>query len=227
MSRFEYNCFISYRNGRQPNDRLNTFTQILVRKIRESIDGYLPDMNIRDAADRFIFLDQEIFVNATFDAQALGRGLCKSVCWIVLFSRNYFSGSLWCASEYHGMLTLEKMRLTALNQEHNADLGFIIPIQLAGDEEEMPDGMRHRKRHLKDFRKFFLRSNFENDNDFEDMLTEMLDKIGRVHKVVLPKIGDICRGCDAFQLENVNTDAGKGAIAEFVSALYPPPQPRS
>ena len=205
MSKFEYACFLSYRNGRHEQARLNTFTKILAEEIKNAVDAYLPDSSVQDDQERIVFLDQDIFKNYDFDPKALGKGLCNSICWIVLYTRNYFGGSLWCASEYHGMLALEKKRLKKLGLKKNPDSGFIAPILLTGDHEEMPQDMRNRTRHLFDFRKLFLRKTFENDDDFTDKLTAILDNIGRVHKVALAKKTDLCHNCKDFKLVDVRT----------------------
>jgi len=61
MSKFEYTCFISYRNGRQELDPLNVFTRALADEIIKSIDPFLPDSSIQDSGGKFVFLDKDIF----------------------------------------------------------------------------------------------------------------------------------------------------------------------
>ncbi|MBL7795270.1 MAG: toll/interleukin-1 receptor domain-containing protein [Saprospiraceae bacterium] len=177
---------------------------------------------MRDANGHCIFLDQHIFSNYDFDPVELGQGLCKSICWLVLFSRNYLSGSLWCASELDGMLRLEEKRLQNLGLNRNLDLGFVVPVLLAGDPENLPPSLANRKHHLVDLKKFFLRPSFATDNDFADLLTDMLDKIGRVQEVVLSKKLDICSDCGTFRLSDVGQIDGRMEIENFVKSLVPP-----
>ncbi len=225
MSKFEYACFISYRNGREAEDRLNTFTRVLADEIIKSVEAFLPDNSIQENSGKFVFLDKDVFQDFDFDPKVLGAGLCKSICWVVIYTRNYFSGSLWCASEYHGMLQIESERLTNLGLEKNPDFGFVAPILLTGDPEEMPANLRSRSRHFFDFRRLFLRKSFENDDDFTDKLTDMLDKIGRVHKVILTKKVELCGSCEGFSLVDVRTEQGRQEIAAFVEKINKPPQP--
>jgi len=91
----------------------------------------------------------------------------------------------------------------------------------------MPSDLRNRNRHLFDFRRFFLRKTFENDDDFSEKLTDMLDKIGRVHKVILTKKVELCGNCAGFSLVDVRTETGRQEIASFVKKIDTPPQPTS
>jgi hypothetical protein len=163
MTPLEYACFISYRNSREVLRPLNDFAAALKNEIADVVEYYLENSDIQDTNGRIVFLDQEVFHNFEFDAIRLGQGLCKSIVWIVLYTRNYFSGSLWCASELEGMMRLEKERLACIGQSANPDFGFISPIRLTGDEAEMPPALRKYKRHLLDFSSFFLRKNFTED----------------------------------------------------------------
>lgn len=227
MVPLEYACFISYRNSREVKGRLNDFAATLKTEIANAVDAYLPDSSIQDAEGRIAFLDQDVFNNFAFDSARLGQGLCTSIVWIVLYTRNYLGGSLWCASELEGMMRLEKERLACIGQSANPDFGFIAPIRLTGDEAEMPPALRKYKRHLLDFSSFFLRKNFTEDNDFRDKLRVLLDNIGRVQQVVLDRNADICAGCNSFVLVDVTEDEGKAIIETFVENLKAkqPPQP--
>lgn len=227
MVPLEYACFISYRNSREVKGRLNDFAAALKTEIANAVDAYLPDSSIQDEGGRIVFLDRDIFSNFDFNPQQLGQGLCKSIVWIVLYTRNYLSGSLWCASELHGMMKLEAERLECIEQIGNPDFGFIAPILLTGDETEMPAALRKHKRHFLDFSGFFLRKNFTEDDDFADKLRVLLDNIGRVQQVVLDRNADICAGCNSFALVDVTEDEGKAKIEDFVEHLKAkqPPQP--
>lgn len=222
MTKFEYVCFVSYRNSQQNEGRLNTFAKKLTEEIALSFEAFLPDSSVRDANGHAVFLDQHIFNNYDFEPVRLGHGLCKSICWLVLFSRNYLGGSLWCASELVGMLQLEEKRLQNLNLEGNPDFGFVVPVLLAGDPTNLPPELAARKRHVVDLRKFFLRPSFATDNDFVDLLTGMLDRIGRVHEVVLGENVNLCSDCGNFQLSDVGQLPGKQEIENFLKTLVPP-----
>lgn len=226
MTKFEYVCFVSYRNSQQNEGRLNTFAKKLTDEIALSFEAFLRESNVCDPNGHSVFLDQQIFTNYDFDPVRLGAGLCKSICWLVLFSRNYLGGSLWCASELDGMLRLEQARLQNLTLDGNPDLGFVVPVLLTGDPENLPPNLANRKRHFVDLRKFFLRPSFATDSDFTDLLTEMLDRIGRVQEVVLAKNLDICSDCGTFRLLDVRDLVGKQEIENFLKTLVPP-QPTS
>lgn len=80
MTKFEYACFISYRNGFKGHDRLNIFTKKFADVIAESVQGFLEDSDVRDMAARNVFLDQDIFPNYDFQIDQLNMGrstFCK------------------------------------------------------------------------------------------------------------------------------------------------------
>jgi len=227
MNKFEYTCFISYRNGFNVQDHLNTFTKKIAEIISGTIQGFLVESDARDTKGRIVFLDQDVFGNNDFRIEALSKGLCKSICWIVMFTRDYTGGSLWCASELEGMTRLEKERLEKIKLEGNPDMGFVVPVLLAGDISDMPDFLQKQKKHIIDLRRLFLRKKFEDENEFTDLLTELLDKIGRVQTVVLEKNVNLCEDCVTFRLVDVSSPKGKEQIVDFVKTLKTPPQPTS
>ncbi|MFM9946993.1 MAG: hypothetical protein ACKV1O_03570 [Saprospiraceae bacterium] len=227
MTKFEYACFISYRNGFRVQDHLNTFTKKFADVIANTVQGFLADSDVRDMAERNVFLDQDIFPNYDFQIDQLSQGLCKSICWVVMFTRDYQGGSLWCASELEGMTRLEKERLEKIMLDGNPDIGFVVPVLLTGDPSDMPFYLQRRKKHLIDLRHLFLRPKFETENEFNDLLTGLLDKIGRVQKVVLEKNVNLCEDCAAFRLVDVSSTEGREQIADFVKTLKTPPQPTS
>jgi len=225
MTKFKYTCFISYRNGAKIDDHLNTFAEEFAKTISGKVAGFLADSEVRDENQLNVFLDKHIFSNYRFELDTLSGGLCKSIVWVVLFSRNYFSGSLWCASELPGMAHLEPIRLKAVASDTNPDLGFVVPVLLAGKPEELPDFLRKRGNHLVDLRKFYLRPHFRESDEFADLLTGLLDKIGLVQRVVLDKNTDLCDGCQNFKLKNVDDPNDLAEIKKFVDTIKTPPQP--
>ncbi len=225
MTTFKYTCFISYRNGYNINDQPNVFSATFAAEISKTIQYYLPDSNVRDENGHNVFLDQHIFPNFAFDLQTLSAGLCKSIAWVILYSRDYFGESLWCASELEGMSRLEQKRLQHLEAENNPDIGFVIPVLIAGNPEEMPPFLRQRKNHMVDLRRLYLRPNFEKEGEFTDKLTDLLDKIGIVQTVVLNKKTDICASCPDFTLHDIDTEEGKNQIRNFITNIKTPPQP--
>lgn len=224
MTRFKYACFISYRNGYKVTDRLNTFSEGFAKFISSTVQGYVKG-HVRDENGHNVFLDQHIFPDFIFDLGTLSSGLCKSIVWIVLYTRDYLDGSMWCASELEGMTRLEKHRLQQMSEINNPDIGFVVPVILSGRQEEMPPFLQKRKKHIIDLRHLYLRKNFADETEFTDLLTDLLDKIGIVQRVVLGKNSDICSECHQFRLCDVSTSDGLDKINAFVSNLYPPPQP--
>jgi len=91
----------------------------------------------------------------------------------------------------------------------------------------MPDFLQKQKKHIIDLRRLFLRKKFEDENEFTDLLTELLDKIGRVQTVVLEKNVNLCEDCVTFRLVDVSSPKGKEQIVDFVKTLKTPPQPTS
>lgn len=227
MTQFKYTCFISYRNGFKVDDHLNNFTHQFAEIIGSRVEAYLPDSNVRDEKQHNVFLDRHIFPNLDFNVETLSRGLCDSIAWVVLFSRNYFSGSHWCTCEMEGMNRLEQIRLQHLNQLQNPDIGFVVPVLIAGDPDDLPGFLSKRKNHLIDLRRLYLRKNFGDTEEFADLLTDLLDRIGRVQQVVLNKKADVCGGCEDFKLVDVSTPEGLETIKAFVETIKTPPKPIS
>jgi hypothetical protein len=223
MHSFNYIGFVSYRNGK-PGSAQEIFVEKFVRALKRSVDEDLEDERIGDERGRNIFFDREIFPNnSDFDLKTLSAGLCKSMVWIVLYTRNYLRASdpSWCASELHGMEVLEGKRLTKLDATGSKDFGFVIPIILRGNEEEMPRFLREKKRHILNMSGFSLRPNVEYDRDFTDQLLQLCVKIGQLQSSLLKKKVDICADCADFLLKDMNSEADKAEIAAYLQ----PPQP--
>lgn len=225
MTKFDYVCFISYRNAYEVEGHLTRFTRTLAEEISDKAEAYLPDSVVRDTQGRNIFLDQYAFPNYVFNVATLSQGLCKSIVWIVLYSRNYLSGSLWCASELHGMSSLEALRLQLLNASANPDFGFVVPVIITGTKEEMPPFLKKNKHHIVDLSKIYIRKGFPDADEFTDALTGLLDKIGRVQQAIIDGNVDICCDCVNFSLKDINQEAEKSVVENFVVALKTPPQP--
>jgi len=117
MNQFEYACFISYRNSRHIEGLISNFARELAIALEQYLDAHLIEDIGKTDNDHTVFLDSRIIKYGDFLPATLGQSLSKSLCWIVVFTPNYLSGSLWCASELCTMLVLEKERFQRLNLE--------------------------------------------------------------------------------------------------------------
>ena len=84
MSGFQHSCFISYRHG-DPNDEfdaLNNFAQ----QVRDALASEL-----KAQLNKPVFFDIERLKGGYFLNATIGESLCKSVCMIVIFVRDYLN----------------------------------------------------------------------------------------------------------------------------------------
>ncbi len=231
MTSFEYACFISYRNSRKREDGLlSVFAKQLSDALERTLDTHLYEDIARQDNDYMVFLDDNIIETGDFMAKTMGDALCKSICSIVLFTRNYLGGSFWCASELHGMLKVERHRLDTM-QVKPAEMGFILPILFKRDIKDMPKALRQRA-FEKDFTKFTLAvKDITEHEEFVEIIEALAEKIAAIQAAILEKNTDICGHCMDFSLHDVETDEGRSEIIQFVADLrrdqYTPEQPFS
>lgn len=218
MTKFEYACFISYRNSRHIEGLLSEFSRQLCDALERTLDTYLYDDISRDDHPDMVFLDENVIKTGDFISPLMGKALCKSICWLVIFTRNYLGGSLWCASELQGMFHLEEKRFQSLGLA-NPDFSFIVPILFKGDENDMPDEIK-RRAFEKDFKRFTLAvKDITQHPEFVEAVELLADKIAKVQRAVLDCNVNICGDCHNFILHDVNQVASKQEVALFVQQI--------
>lgn len=218
MTKFEYACFISYRNSRDPEGLLSAFSRQLCDALERTLDTYLYEDISRDEYRGMVFLDENVITTGDFIAPVMGKALCKSVCWLVVFTRNYLGGSMWCASELCGMFHLEEKRFISLGV-NNPDFSFIIPILFKGEVSDMPDEIK-RRAFEKDFKRFTLAvKDITQHPEFVESVELLADKIAKIQRTVLDCNVNICSDCHQFTLHDVNNLAGIEEVTKFVERV--------
>ncbi|MCK6691572.1 MAG: toll/interleukin-1 receptor domain-containing protein [Thermoanaerobaculia bacterium] len=234
MPGFKYACFISYRNSKAETGENTVFAEQLYDAIRDRVDNVLYN-DLEDPANHLVFLDKKVMGHGEFINTILGQAICKSICWVVIFTRGYLRGSLWCASELESMLKLEQTRFNTL-QIANPVKSFIIPILFRGDKADLPEALQNITFETK-LAKFSLAYNrstpLTNDAELEPEIAKLIDEIVHREKIILdqsPLEAGLCKDCDTFALVNVTEQAGYKKIQEFVQELKkkdPPPMAHS
>ena len=147
---FKYDCFISYRNGKQTDDLLNSFAEELHDALESEFAAYV------DGKPEF-FYDKLCLEEGMFIVNEIKRALRNSIFMLLIYTPNYLGGSLYCASELYYMLEVEKKRLEKLSEKGVADVSMIIPIILRGEVDDLPEILTRNGRLVnEDFAKFAL-----------------------------------------------------------------------
>lgn len=227
MTTFEYAAFISYRNSRQrDNGLLSTFARELAIALGRVVDAYLYEDIGQTRNSPLVFLDENIIKSGDWIVPEISEGLFRSVCWIVLYSRNYLGGSLFCASELKGMIELSKSRSTTLGNLKN---NLIIPVLFRGDDSDMPQALK-RIAYNADFRRFSLASkNIAELDEFTQQIEDIAELIAQRQKEQCEKSRsipiDLCQDYHQFRVEDVSTKIGKRRVAKFINQLKKPDFP--
>lgn len=123
---FRHSCFISYRHAQHQLMRrfVQDFHEALASELEALVE--LP-----------LYRDAERLQGGDFFNPALSRGLCESVCMIMVFTPTYFSHDhSYCAREFAAMTRLEQQRLPARPEQ-----GLIIPVSVRGFDQ-VPDEIK-------------------------------------------------------------------------------------
>ena len=138
---FEYSCFISYPHGQE---------NVLVPIVEDFVKGLRQELGAQDR--RPVWFDQTLTGGRRLDP-AVGMGLCKSACMIMLYTPLYFDEEhTYCARELKAMQDLEKERMKFLADKTSS---LIIPVILRG-EKRFPDAMKQTLYY--DFTQIFFNS---------------------------------------------------------------------
>ena len=228
MTQFEYACFISYRNSYRNDGVISSFA----RELSDAISRYFERHQYYDISraenDHIIFLDENVIKVNGFLPRDLGQGLSKSICWIIIFTPSYLQGSLWCASELHGMLALQENRERLLQFGQN-EHRFILPILFGGDTSDLPDILRSHILTDK-FKKFtLLTKNIAEHPDFIPYIEEIVLAIAKKQKILVEKCRentiDLLHVHKDFVLKDINNPIEKAEIAAFIDSIKSPKAP--
>jgi hypothetical protein len=225
MTEFEYAGFVSYRNSRKKDGILSTFARQFTKILSDEVVHVLHyDLSEGDN-ENVVFFDEEIIGNTDSLPHKLGQGLCKSVCWIVLFTRDYLRGSsLWCASELHAMMVLQRQREAVLNLNHD-EHRFIMPLLLRGNTKDMPHLL---KNHIftEKFERYGLHnSQIKDDPEFYDCIRELAEVIATKHKLLVEKCEEhgvnLIDLNSTFTIKHTSIAEERVEIEEFIRSLQP------
>jgi hypothetical protein len=99
-----------------------------VSEFQEALESELEPL-----VDLPVYRDDKRLQGGDFFNEALAKGLCESVCMIMVFAPTYFSPDhTYCTREYLAMKQLEARRLREAAQPQRTLHGLIIPVVLRG-----------------------------------------------------------------------------------------------
>jgi hypothetical protein len=124
---FEYGCFISYVHARE--ELMREFMASLVPALKGELEPL-----VRNG----VYLDNDRLATGTKHEHALGRVLCASACWVLIYVPQYLEHD-YCMREFRAMQILEERRRRALGHRLPREKGMILPIVLRGDKAELPE----------------------------------------------------------------------------------------
>ena len=208
MTDFEYSAFLSYRNGKKDtDDLLNSF-------IKQFYDALLSELRTQtDGLD--LFLDIYQLEGGTILNAKIGNGICKSVCYIPVFTRNYLSTKkMYCAAELMGILEMEEKRIKLLGWE-NEDRSFIFPVILR-NREKLPD-ILGENRIFYDFSDFTLSDEeLKKNGVYVNKFKELANSIGDLYELMENQSEEILKECETFKIRDINNEHHKVEIEAFI-----------
>ncbi len=123
---------------------MREFLDHLCEAFRSALEPY-----VKPYVQQGVYRDRErMCAGYRFDEE-LGRAICESASWLVVYSPAY-RGQEYCLRELAAMQQLEDERRRILGTQLKPEEGMIIPIILRGGHEQLPESIR-RYHHL-DFR---------------------------------------------------------------------------
>jgi hypothetical protein len=160
------------------------------------VQGLKKELGAQDR--RPLWFDQVLTGGRQVD-EAIGAGLCKSACMIMLYTPLYFDTEhTYCARELKAMQDLEEERLKFLSDK---SAGLIIPVILRG-EKRFPEAMRKRK--FYDFTQFLFNSSSDKLREkyaaqISDIATYILERCDSLESVE----GSFKHDCNKYCLPSV------------------------
>jgi hypothetical protein len=186
---FKHACFISYCHGQ--NELINDFIEQLCRALKNYLEPYL---------DEGIYLDSERLKPGYQYNEALARAICESVCMIVVYSPRYENHS-YCRREFAAMERIQEKRKQLLGAKAHGR-GFIIPVILTGDVDDLPPRIKESI-HCCDFSRFTLASaDISRNPDFIPSIQDICKYIYQLRQALEPFYRDLeaMVDCSSYQI---------------------------
>ncbi len=209
MSKFQYGGFISYRHGDpdDPYDALNSFAQ----QVKEALASEL-----RTQCGKDVYFDVERMKGGFILNPVLGNSICKSVCMVIIFVRDYLSlDKPYCAAELWTMLQCEQERFQKLGIDPTvAQKGHIVTLAYR-NPDLVPDILKQRI--FYDFSGHTaadipLRLNKNYANIFVEIATYIAD----LYEEIEHKEADLCKGCEARAIPDLSDPAANQPVLDFI-----------
>jgi hypothetical protein len=199
---FQYFCFISHPVIKDPDDNPNQLMRSFLDELREALQthlGFYTDKKVVYLAER------DMSPGVHFNKR-LGQALCRSVCWIVVYSPIYDERE-YCQREYAAMEKLEEMRKQVLQRhlppgdaEKFEERGMIIPILLKG---KLPDRIK-KEIHFSDFSRYGLASpKILTNEKYDAEIRRIAQYIWEYYKALEGLQGAICDACHSYTLPEI------------------------
>lgn len=203
---FQHSCFISYRNGSR-NDLLDTFATQIHEALHSELESQLDEMTV--------FLDREVLEGGQVLHIKVGGALCRSICMVIIFTRNYLSEKkLFCAAELYAMLQCEESRFEKIKQD-NFENGLIITIALR-NSDKIPDILRERL--FYDFSKYTLsEAPIKANPNYNSQIQKIANYIAERYDEMKKNEAELCEPCKDFTLPDIFSKLGKSLMADFVN----------
>lgn len=194
---FEFCCFISYPHGQD---------EVLVPFVKAFVEGLKREIGAMDR--RPLWFDQVLTGGRRID-EAIGAGLCKSACMVMLYTPLYFDEEhVYCARELKAMQDLEEERFKTLQDK---SFGLIIPIILRGPKK-FPEAMKKGK--FYDFTKFLFNSPSDKIREtYAEQIAEIATYIVERCDALEAAERDPTHNCDMYPLPSIE------AAREFVEKV--------
>ncbi len=218
---FEYATFISYRNSRsRKNGLLDTFARELAA-LERCVDAHLFEDISKNDNQHQVFLDKEIITSGDWICDEIAKGINKSVCWIIVFTRSYLGGSYFCASELCGMLNVYEHRKQRLEAPELTNL--VIPLLFRGEIGDLPSHLQGMAVDNSFMYYNLATGNLAENPEFAQKVEDLAMKIASLQKIqmdlqVQHNI-NLANGVTTFQIHDVYKEEGKQQIKNFITQL--------
>ena len=191
---FQYSCFISYP-ALDDNPIMERFINELHGALKNNLAFFMPHN---------VFLAPINTKYGTLFNVQLGEAICRSVCWIVVYSPIY-DQRRYCLQEYAAMEQVEEKRREVLKDkapgvlEDIQALGMIIPIFLRGRRGALPPRIQDHL-HFCDFSRYSLAhpqilTNERYDNDIRSIAEYIHDLFNKL----APWQEVLCGDCSKYE----------------------------
>jgi hypothetical protein len=220
MTDFEYSAFISYRNGVKSQELLSITDEkdnLLDNFAKQLYNLLLSELGQQVDTEK-IFLDQIYLKQGDNFVIKIGNALCGSLCYVVIFTRNYLSKKkLFCAAELMGMLALEEKRFEKLGVTKPSK-SFIFTIPL-GNPELVPNVLKNTIYKKHDFTSFTLAPEDEllKNKNYTLAIRELAQEIGGFYSSLEDDTENVLNICNDFSIKNPKDANDKAEIEIFVN----------